>query len=145
MLLPDPGTIIMPCIIKTERTSPANCKHPCLHQKAIAKCTLEGSGQSNWVGCLSLELLSKYCPWVRNWRDKEGGEQGRRTRQRPVDFSCLGTMSRSSVTLGAGADWSLRAHFAQVLLLGSFRPVTPLRGGLHMRWIPELTWKGSER
>ena len=74
MLLPDPGTIIMPCIIKPERTSPANCKHPCLHQKAIAKCTLEGSGQSNWVGCLSLTLLSKYCPWVRNWRDKEGGK-----------------------------------------------------------------------
>lgn len=76
MLLPDPGTIIMPCIIKTERTSPANCKHPCLHQKAIAKCTLEGSGQSNWVGCLSLALLSKYCPRVRNWRDKEGGNRG---------------------------------------------------------------------
>ena len=74
MLLPDPGTIIMPCIIKPERASPANCKHPCLHQKAIAKCTLEGSGQSNWLGCLSLALLSKYCPWVRNWRDKEGGK-----------------------------------------------------------------------
>ena len=77
MLLPDPATIIMPCIIKPERTSPANSKHPCLHQKAIAKCTLEGSGQSNWVGCLSLALLSKYCPWVRNWRDKEGGKHVR--------------------------------------------------------------------
>lgn len=26
LLLPDPGTIIMPCVIKTERGSPANCE-----------------------------------------------------------------------------------------------------------------------
>lgn len=102
------------CIIKTERTSPANCEPPCLHHKEVAKCTLEGSRQSNWEGCLSPELLSKYCPWVRNWR----------TCQRPIDSSCLGMMSRSSVTLGAGVDWSLMARLAQVLLLGSFRPVT---------------------
>lgn len=53
MLLPDRGTVIMPCIIKTERTSPANCECPCLHHKEIAKCTQEGSSQSNWEGCLN--------------------------------------------------------------------------------------------
>ena len=76
MLLPDPGTIIMPCIIKTERTSPANCERPCLQHKETAKCTLEGSHQSNWEGCLSPALLSKYCPWVRNWRSSREQRRG---------------------------------------------------------------------
>lgn len=77
MLHPDPGTIIMPCEIKTERASPANCECPCLYRKEIAKCTQEGSSQSNWEGCLNSALLSKHCPWVRTespGKENRGGE-----------------------------------------------------------------------
>lgn len=77
MLLPDPGTIIMPCEIKTETASPANCECPCLYHKEIAKCTQEGSSQSNWEGRLNSALLSKHCPWVRTespGKENRGGE-----------------------------------------------------------------------
>lgn len=56
MLLPDPETIIMPCVIKTESVSLANSECPCLHHKEIAKCTQEGSSQSNWEGSLNPAL-----------------------------------------------------------------------------------------
>lgn len=106
VLFPDPGTIIMPCVIKTERASPANCECPCLHHKEIAKCTQEGSSQSNWEGCLNPLCFLNIVPGLRTARGRRNERSGGDPGQRPVDFPCLGMMSLSSVTWGAGVDWS---------------------------------------